>query len=69
MVRWEATPAQAIIAGTLNAARSIAVDDRLGTVEEGKLADLLILREDPLEDISAIRTSLERVMLNGRFVK
>ena len=69
MVRWGATPMQAIVAGALNAARSIAVDDRLGTVEEGKLADLLVLREDPTEDITAVQTSLERVMLNGRFVR
>jgi imidazolonepropionase-like amidohydrolase len=68
MVRWGATPMQAIIAGTLNAARSLAVDDRLGVIEEGKFADLLVLSDDPLENISAIRSSLERVMLNGRFV-
>jgi len=69
MVRWGATPMQAIVAGTLDAARSITVDDRLGTVEEGKLADLLVLGEDPTEDVSAIRTSLERVILNGRFIE
>jgi imidazolonepropionase-like amidohydrolase len=69
MVRWGATPMQAIVAGALNAARSIAVDDRLGTVEKGKLADLLVLREDPTEDITAVQTSLERIMLNGRFVR
>jgi len=69
MVRWGATPMQAIVAGTLDAARSIAVDDRLGTVEEGKLADLLVLGEDPTEDVSAVRTSLERIMLNGRFIE
>ncbi len=68
-VRWGATPMQAIVAGTLDAARSVTVDDRLGTVEEGKLADLLVLREDPTEDITAVQTSLERIMLNGRFVR
>jgi imidazolonepropionase-like amidohydrolase len=69
MVRWGATPMQAIVAGTLDAARSVTVDDRLGTMEEGKLADLLVLREDPTEDITAVQTSLERIMLNGRFVR
>ena len=69
MVKWGVTPSQAIIAGTLDAARSLAVDDKLGSIEEGKLADLLVLREDPTRDITAIRTSLERIMLNGRFVK
>lgn len=69
MVRWGATPMQAIVAGTLNAAKSVAVEDRLGTVEEGKLADLLVLEDDPTEDVTAIQTSLDRVMLNGRFVR
>ena len=68
MVEWGMTPEQAVQAGTLNAAKSVGVEDRLGTVEEGKYADLLFLREDPLEEISAIRTSLERVMLNGALI-
>jgi imidazolonepropionase-like amidohydrolase len=68
MVRWGATPMQALVAGTLNAARSVAVDNRLGTVEEGKFADLLVLEDDPTEDVTAVQTSLDRVMLNGRFV-
>lgn len=41
----------------------------MGTVEAGKLADLLELREDPTEEITAVQTSLERGVLNGRFVK
>ncbi len=65
MVEWGMTPEQAVQAGTLNAAKSVGVEDRLGTVEEGKYADLLFLREDPLEEISAITSSLEGVMLNG----
>jgi imidazolonepropionase-like amidohydrolase len=69
MVRWGATPMEAIVAGTLDAASSVAVDDRLGTVEEGKLADLLVLGDDPTEDVTAVQTSLDRIMLNGRFVK
>jgi imidazolonepropionase-like amidohydrolase len=68
MVEWGMTPGQAVVAGTINAAKSIAVDDRLGTVEPGKHADLLVLKKDPLGDISAIRTSLEGIMLGGRFL-
>jgi len=37
------TPAQAIAAATINAAAAIAADDRLGSLEPGKQADLLIL--------------------------
>ncbi len=36
---------------TLNAARALRVDDELGTIEAGKIADLVILRGNPLEDI------------------
>ena len=68
MVQWGMTPSQAVTAGTLNAAKSIAVDDRLGTVEPGKYADLLVLKRDPIDDITAIQTSLERIMFKGRFL-
>jgi len=68
MVEWGMTPSQAIIAGTLNAAKSIAVEDRLGTLEPGKYADLLVLKKDPTKDITAIQTSLDRIMLKGRFL-
>jgi len=44
-------PAAVLRAATLNAARMLGRDHDLGTVEEGKLADLLILDADPLEDI------------------
>jgi imidazolonepropionase-like amidohydrolase len=69
MVEWGATPSQAILAGTLNAARTIGIEEKLGTIEAGKLADLLILDKDPLEDITAIRKSLNNIVLNGRFLK
>jgi len=48
-------PAQVLRIATINGARALGVDDRLGTVEEGKLADLVILRGNPLEDIRATR--------------
>ena len=65
MVNWGMSPSQAITAGTLNAAKSLAVEDRLGTLEAGKFADLLVLGRNPVEDISNIWTSRERVILNG----
>lgn len=65
MVEWGMTSSQAVTAGTLNAAKSLAVEDRLGTLEAGKYADMLILDGNPLEEISNIWTSREAVILNG----
>ncbi len=39
-------PAEALVAATLNAAHAIGVGDRVGSLEPGKLADLLILDAD-----------------------
>ena len=61
------TPMQAIQAGTLWPAQVLKKDSDLGTLEEGKLADLLVLPRNPLEDITAYK-DIERVMQNGRFL-
>ena len=68
LVQWGMTPSQAVTAGTLNAAKTVGAEGVLGTIEKGKYADLLVLKQDPLQDISVVRTSLDRVMLNGVFL-
>jgi len=60
------TPMEAIVAGTMNNARYFRIEDRLGSVEAGKLADLVIVEGDPLKDISNMRR-VKQVMLNGRW--
>ena len=47
--------AAALRAGTINGARALGVDARLGTIEAGKYADLLVVRGNPLTDITATR--------------
>lgn len=69
MVEWGMTPMEAVQAGTLNAAKSLAVEDKIGTVEVGKCADLIVLGKSPLDDIRNIGKCLEKVILNGVFIK
>jgi imidazolonepropionase-like amidohydrolase len=60
-------PHGALVAATRNAAELCQVGDRLGTVEPGKLADLIVVAGDPLEDIHQIRRLL-LVIKGGRVV-
>lgn len=69
IVEWGMTPMEAVQAGTLNAAKSLAVEDKVGTVEVGKYADLIVLGKSPLDDIRNIGKCLEKVVLNGVFIK
>ena len=46
--------AQALIAGTRDAADALGVLDRVGTVEPGKEADLLLVDGDPTRDINSL---------------
>jgi imidazolonepropionase-like amidohydrolase len=62
------TEKQALIAATRNSADLCGVMDQLGTVEVGKLADLIVVSADPLEDISNLR-KLKMVLKGGNLVE
>jgi imidazolonepropionase-like amidohydrolase len=66
------TPMEAIISTTRTNAELIGISDRLGTIEPGKWADLIVVDGNPLEDLSLFEHGLERVVLvmrGGRIVK
>ncbi len=67
MVEAGMSPAQVIQAATRTAAEHLGRGDDLGTLETGKLADLIIVEGDPLENISVLRTPWV-VMKDGRVV-
>ena len=61
------TPMQAILASTKWSAELLHKEGDLGTVEPGKLADLIIIEGDPLADIRAV-SKVETVILDGKVV-
>lgn len=62
---WGATPAQALLGVTRNAAEAIGMLDKVGTLEPGKLADIVSVKGDPLSDPSALRR-VGLIMKEGR---
>jgi imidazolonepropionase-like amidohydrolase len=66
-VRDGATPWQTLLAATKNAAALCGAAQDLGTVEVGKLADLIVVAANPLEDINNVRR-LVLVLKEGRIV-
>ena len=66
-VRDGATPWQTLVAATRHGAAVCGVGDDLGTVEVGKLADLIVVGANPLEDINNLR-KLQLVFKEGRIV-
>lgn len=66
LVKAGLTPMEALQAATLNPAKYLGESDRLGTVEKGRIADLILLERNPLEDISNTER-IEGVVVNGTF--
>jgi imidazolonepropionase-like amidohydrolase len=61
------SPLEALQAATLNPALYLEATDSLGTVEAGKLADLVLLDANPLDDIRNT-AQIRAVMVNGRYL-
>lgn len=65
LVRAGLTPLEALRSATSNPARFLGMQGDLGTIEKGKLADIVLLRADPLQDITNTE-NIEAVVANGR---
>lgn len=59
------SPLEAIKAATFNGARAIGIEELYGSIETGKIADLVILSDNPAENISALQ-SVIAIVKNGR---
>ncbi len=68
MVQWGMTPLQAIRAATVSAAELLGMQDQIGTIEPGKLADVVAAPGDPLRDITVLER-VDFVMKDGVVVK
>jgi len=66
----EMTPLEAITAATKHGAEACGVVDKIGTVEKGKLADLLVVKKDPVSDIEVLldKNNVRYVIKDGQFV-
>ena len=62
------TPLEALRAATLNPVRVLSLADALGTIESGKLADLVLLQANPLADIRNTQR-IRAVVANGRLYR
>lgn len=60
------TPAEALQSATLNATKCLGVSDSFGTIEKGKVADLVLLEADPLGDIANTR-KIAAVVSGGKY--
>ncbi len=68
MVEGGMTSMQAITAATATAARALGRDHELGTLQPGFLADLIVVRGNPVVDVSLLRQPPQAVFLGGRLV-
>jgi len=64
MVEAGMKPADALLSATVNSASLLGISDILGTLEEGKLADIVAVQGNPLDDISLME-SVSFVMKDG----
>jgi imidazolonepropionase-like amidohydrolase len=71
MVNIGMTPMETIVATTKKAAECLGWEDRVGTIQSGKLADIILVKTNPLQDVRSLENvdNIAMVMKDGRVVK
>jgi len=70
MVELGMSPMAAIVSATQTAARTVGLGDKVGTIEAGKLADIIIVEGDPLKNIEILQSAenIKMVMKDGKTI-
>lgn len=66
LVKAGLTPMEALQTATINPVRYLGIQDSLGTIDENKIADLVLLDANPLQDINNTQ-KIKAVVINGKF--
>lgn len=63
-------PMDAIVSATKNAAKAVGLDDHIGTIEKGKIADIIMIDGDPLKNMKILHEEekIKMVMKEGKIV-
>jgi len=63
-------PMDAIISATKNAAKAVGLESQIGTIEEGKIADIIVVDGDPLKNIGVLHEEkkIKMVMKEGKII-
>src|SRR5215471_6831123 len=61
------TPMEAIQTATINPAKFLGTADSLGTIQKGKIADMVLLEANPLDDIRNTQR-INAVFVNGKYL-
>ena len=67
MIAAGLTPLEIIQSGTINVAEYLGMSDQMGQIKEGMIADAILVKSNPLEDISALKV-LSGVMVRGKWI-
>ena len=58
----------AVQTATINSAKSMGIDDRFGSIDTGKIADLAVVEGDPFADFSVVGKPVDALFMDGRLV-